>query len=187
MKLLRLAPAAALLGCALTAYADPLPPAGNVALEAFFDGCLDPVGARKDPGPALEHAIAGFKHETAPAPDPQHPERKLWKVRGVDGDVELETFTGKAWCEVRLLGADPDEAARKLNNALSRLDVAMQRKSLAGDAPGVTSEQVVLGHDSADAMAILVRKSREPKDGEPGLTLSAAPIRMGDQGAGASQ
>ena len=179
MKLLRLAPAAALAACAFSAHADPLPPAGVVALEAFFDGCLDPVGARKDPAPALEHAIGGYRHDAATAPDAQHPEHKLWRVRGVDGDVELETFTGKAWCEVRLIGADPDEAARKLNGALSRLDVPMQRKSEAGDAPGVTSETVVLGHDGGDVVELTVRKSREPKDGEPGLTLRAVPIRVG--------
>jgi hypothetical protein len=183
MKLLRLTPAAALIACALAARAEPLPPAGTVALETFFDGCLEPVGARKDPGPAIEHAIAAYKHETTASPDPQHPEHKLWKVRGVDGDVELETFNGKAWCEVRLVGADPGEAARKLNNALSRLDVAMQRKSLPGGAPGVTQESVILGHDAEDALEILVRKSREPEDGEPGLTLSVAPLRPADQGA----
>jgi hypothetical protein len=79
---------------------------------------------------------------------------------------------------VRLIGADPDEASRKLNNALSRLDVPMQRKSLPGGAPGVTEESVVLGHDAQDVLEIRVRESREPSDGEPGLTLSAAPIRV---------
>jgi hypothetical protein len=74
MKLLRLAPAAALLVGALAARAEPLPPAGTVALEAFFDGCLDPVGSRKDPGPAIEHAISTYKHEATVSPDPQHPE-----------------------------------------------------------------------------------------------------------------
>jgi hypothetical protein len=159
------------------AHADPLPDAGPLALDAFFDGCMGPVSARKDPAPALERAIASVRHDPAASPDAAHPEHKLWRVRGVDGDVEIETATGRAWCEVRLIGADPDAMARRLNNALSRLDVPTQRRSASGGAPGETVEQVIVGHDADDAFVVIVRKSREPKDGEPGLVLSASPLR----------
>jgi hypothetical protein len=103
-------------------------------------------------------------------------------VRGVDGDVEVETFNGKAWCEVRLIGADPDSTARRLNNALAKIDIPMQRRSLPSDAPGVVAEHGRLGGDAGDATIVLVRQAREPKDGEAGLTLSSAPIRTSDQG-----
>jgi hypothetical protein len=172
---------------ASAAWAEPLPDSGPLALDAFFDGCLNPVLNRKDPGPAVAQALAAYQHETAMTPDPQHPEHKLWRVRGVDGDVEVETFNGKAWCEVRLIGADPDSTARRLNNALAKIDMPMQRRSLPSDAPGVTSEAAMLGHDSGDAAIVLMRQAREPKDGEAGLTLSAAPIRAQEQGGTAPQ
>jgi hypothetical protein len=169
------------------AWAEPLPDSGPLALDAFFDGCLNPVLNRKDPGPAVEQALAAYKHETTMTPDPQHSEHKLWHVRGVDGDVEVETFNGKAWCEVRLIGADPDSTARRLNNALAKIDIPVQRRSLPSDAPGVTAEAAMLGHDADDATIILMREAREPKDGEPGLTLSTAPIRSSGQGRGQDQ
>ncbi len=174
--------AVVMLGCASAAHAEPLPDAGPLALEAFFDGCMGAAEARKDPGPAIERAIGRERHDPASAPDAQHPEHKLWRLRGVDGDVEVETLTGKAFCEVRLIGADPESMERRLNNALSREEAPMQRRSLPGGAPGVTGEQVVIGHDDTDAFVIIVRKVREPRDGEPGLTLSAAPIRLSGRG-----
>jgi hypothetical protein len=115
-------------------------------------------------------------------PDAQHPEHKLWRVRGVDGDVEVETFNGKAWCEVRLSGSDPDSMARRLNNALVKIDIPIQRRSLPSDAPGVSAEAAMLGHDAGDATIVLMREAREANDGEPGLTLSAAPMRTSGQG-----
>jgi hypothetical protein len=180
--------AAAASLAASTAQAEPLPDSGPLALGVFFDGCLNPVLNRKDPGPAVEEALAGYKHETAMTPDPQHAQHKLWRVRGVDGDVEVETFNGKAWCEVRLIGgADPDSTARRLNNALVKVDMPIQRRSLPSDAPGVTSEAAVLGHDAGDATLVLVREAREPKDGEPGLTLSTGPLRSAVQSEGQGQ
>lgn len=169
--------AAAATALAWPALANPLPDAGPLALDVFFDGCLNAVGSRHDPGPSMEKAIAAERHDPAVLPDPQHPEHKLWKVRGVDGDVELETFNGKAWCEVRLIGADGDAMARRLNLAIGKLDVPMQRRSMPADAPGVTTEAVILGHDMSDGFIVMVRKVRQPKDGEPGLTLSAGPVR----------
>jgi len=174
--------AAAASAPASTAWAEPLPASGPLALDAFFDGCVNPVLNRKDPGPAVEQVLAAFKHETAMTPDPQHPEHKLWRVRGEDGDVEVETFNGKAWCEVRLLGSDPDSMARRMNNALVKIDMPIQRRSLPSDAPGVSVEAAMLGHDAGDASIILMREARDPKDGEPGLTLSAGPMRTADQG-----
>ena len=166
------------------AWAEPLPQSGPLALDAFFDGCLNPVLNRKDPGPAIEQALAAYKHETSMTPDAQHPEHKLWHVRGEDGDVEVETFNGKAWCEVRLSGSDPDTMALRLNNALLKIDIPMQRRSLPSDAPGVSAEAAMLGHDAGDATIVWMREAREPKDGEPGLTLSAAPIRPEGQNGG---
>lgn len=179
--LMMLGAVAAAAVAASGASAEPLPDSVPLALDGFFDGCLNPVLNRKDPGPAIAQALAPYRHETVLTPDPKQPEHKLWHVRGVDGDVELETFNGKAWCEVRLLGADPDEAARRLNNALVKIDIPIQRRSLPGGAPGVTAEAALLGHDASDATVVMVRESREPKDGEPGLTLSAAPIRPAAQ------
>ena len=110
---------------------------------------------RKNPGPVIDHALAAYQHETTMTPDAQHPEHKLWHVRGVDGDVEVETFNGKAWCEVRLSGSDPDSMALRLNNALVKIDIPMQRRSLPSDAPGVSAEAAMLGHDAGDATLVL--------------------------------
>jgi hypothetical protein len=173
--------AAVASAAASIAWAEPLPESGPLALDVFADSCLDSVLNRKNPGPVIEHALAAYQHETTMTPDPQHPEHKLWHVRGEDGDVEVETFNGKAWCEVRLSGSDPDSMAMRLNNALAKIDIPMQRRSLPSDAPGVTAEAAMLGHDAGDATLVLMRKAREPKDGEPGLILSVTPIRPAAQ------
>ncbi len=167
-----------LLAAAGEARAAPLPPAGEVALNAVFDGCLQPVSARKDPGPPMMAALAAFRPDEAPRPDAQHPERRLWRVRALDGDLELETFTGKAWCEIRVIGADPAQTARRIDAALVKLDVPMQRKSLRGAEPGETGEVVLLGHDGGDALMITLRQRRDPKDGEAGVTISLSPVRL---------
>jgi hypothetical protein len=160
------------------ALAAPLPRADEVALQAFYDGCLQPVSARKNPGPPMAEALASYKPDEAARLDPAHPEHRLWRVRAVDGDLELEVLGAKAWCEVRLMGADPAELARRLNISLSRMDVPLQRKSLGGEA-GVMSEAVVLGHAGADdGVMLLLRQPRDPREGEPGLTLSVSPVRL---------
>ncbi len=170
--------ALALLASPAVVRSAPLPEAGQVALEAFFDGCLDPVGARHDPGPPMAKALAPYKPDAAPAPDATHPEHKLWRVRALDGDLEFEVLSGKAWCEVRLIGADPAQTARRVNTALGRLDIPMQRKSLGGEA-GVQSEAVIMGHGDQDGLVVVLRQVRDPKDGEPGLTVSVSPARFG--------
>jgi hypothetical protein len=182
-KTLRSAPLFILLGLlaaasAGSAGASPLPPAGEVALNAFFDGCLQPVSARKDPGPPMVQALAPYRPDEAPKPDAQHPERRLWRVRALDGDLEFETFTGAAWCEIRVLGADPAQTARRLDAALVKLDVPMQRKSLAAAEPGESGEVVLLGHDSGDALMITLRQRRDPRDGEAGVVISLSPVRL---------
>lgn len=163
---------------AAPADAAPLPRVDEVALQAFYDGCLQPVSARRNPGPPMAEVLAAYRPDEAPKPDAAHPEHRLWRVRALDGDLELEVLGAKTWCEVRVMGADPAALARRLNNTLSRMDAPLQRKSLGGE-PGVVSEAVVLGHPGADdGVVLILRQMREPRDGEPGLTLSVSPVRL---------
>jgi hypothetical protein len=72
-RFLILALLAGTAACPGAAWAAPLPPAGEVALNAFFDGCLQPVSARKDPGPPMVLALASYKADEATKLDAQHP------------------------------------------------------------------------------------------------------------------
>jgi hypothetical protein len=96
----------------------------------------------------------------------------------MDGHLEFETFTGQAWCEIRVMGADPAQTARRLDAALVKLDVPMQRKSLAAQQPGETGEVVLLGHDGGDALMITLRQRCDPKDGEAGVVVSLSQVRL---------